>query len=177
MWCGLWVWAGFSFSFPTELCYGLLLAPSSLLLLLLILQVAELGLQDAVAFLPSFTDAQRSALLAAATVVVYTPQNEHFGIVPIEAMAAGKPVVACSSGGPKESIADGETGLLCDPTPAAFAAALGRLLEGGGKEATRMGKAARARVEAMFSRPAFGSTLDKYVRVLAGSQQPPARKP
>ena len=37
----------------------------------------------------SFTDAERGALLAAACAVVYTPTNEHFGIVPLEAMAAG----------------------------------------------------------------------------------------
>ena len=37
----------------------------------------------------SFTDAERGALLAAACAVVYTPMNEHFGIVPLEAMAAG----------------------------------------------------------------------------------------
>ena len=39
--------------------------------------------------LPSFSDVQRAALLAAATAVLYTPVNEHFGIVPLEAMAAG----------------------------------------------------------------------------------------
>ncbi len=43
--------------------------------------------------LPSFSDAQRSALLAAATAVLYTPVNEHFGIVPLEAMAAGLAVL------------------------------------------------------------------------------------
>lgn len=134
-------------------------------------QVAELQLGGLVAFLPSFSDAQRSALLAAAALVVYTPQHEHFGIVPIEAMAAGKPVLACRSGGPTESIADGETGLLCDPTPAAFAAALDRLLKSNAAEAARMGKAARARVEAMFSRPAFGATLDGYVRSLAAGKK------
>lgn len=76
----------------------------------------------------SFSDAQRSALLAAACAVVYTPANEHFGIVPLEAMAASRPVIACNSGGPTESIRDGETGFLCDPDPAAFAAAMAKLM-------------------------------------------------
>ncbi len=49
--------------------------------------------------------------------MLYTPQNEHFGIVPIEAMAAGRPVVACSSGGPLESVVEGVTGLLRKPEP------------------------------------------------------------
>ncbi len=42
-----------------------------------------------VMLIQSFTDAERGALLAAACAVVYTPMNEHFGIVPLEAMAAG----------------------------------------------------------------------------------------
>ena len=81
--------------------------------------------------LPSFTNEQRSALLAACVAVIYTPQNEHFGIVPLEAMAAGKPVIACSSGGPKESVLPGVTGFLSDPTPGHSAQAMGKLLVGG----------------------------------------------
>ena len=39
-------------------------------------------------------------------------------VIPVlEAMAAGKPVIACNSGGPVESIVDGITGILCEPTP------------------------------------------------------------
>jgi len=74
--------------------------------------------------LRSFSDEQRALLLAACTAVVYTPQHEHFGIVPLEAMAAGRPVVACDSGGPRETVVHDRTGLLCEPTPAAFADAL-----------------------------------------------------
>ena len=75
----------------------------------------------------SFTDAERSALLAAACAVVYTPTNEHFGIVPLEAMAAGRPVLACNSGGPKETVLHGRTGFLAEPQPKAFAAAMAQL--------------------------------------------------
>lgn len=75
----------------------------------------------------SFTDAERSALLAAACAVVYTPTNEHFGIVPLEAMAAGRPVLACNSGGPKETVLHGRTGFLAEPQPEAFASAMAQL--------------------------------------------------
>jgi alpha-1,3/alpha-1,6-mannosyltransferase len=74
--------------------------------------------------MPSFTDAERGALLAVCRAVVYTPQNEHFGIVPLEAMACARPVIACDSGGPLESIRPGVTGFLVKPGPDAFAAAM-----------------------------------------------------
>jgi hypothetical protein len=53
-------------------------------------------------------------LLQSAICVVYTPHREHFGIVPLEAMYAGSAVVAMRSGGPKETILDGVTGVLVD---------------------------------------------------------------
>ena len=86
----------------------------------------HLGLQ--VCMLPSFTDRQRAALLACCTALLYTPINEHFGIVPLEAMAAGRPVIACNSGGPKESILHLQTGYLCEPEAGSFAAAMRRIL-------------------------------------------------
>lgn len=60
--------------------------------------------------------------------VLFTPRNEDWGIVPIEGMAFGKPVVAVDRGGPAESIVHGETGYLCEPSPEAFADAMGWLL-------------------------------------------------
>lgn len=44
--------------------------------------------------------------------LLYTPANEHFGIVPIESMYLECPVIAISSGGPKETVSDGITGYL-----------------------------------------------------------------
>lgn len=110
---------------------------------------------------------QRALLLAAARAVLYTPQHEHFGIVPLEAMAAGRPVVACNSGGPTESVPDGRGGFLCDPTPAAWAEALEALLDS--KAAGKMGGAARAHVADAFSRGAFGERLDAHVHALANA--------
>ncbi|KAJ1472497.1 alpha-1,3-mannosyltransferase ALG2-like protein [Baffinella frigidus] len=75
----------------------------------------ELGVSAQVIFKQSFSDAERGALLGKAVAVVYTPVNEHFGIVPIEAMYSRRPVIACNSGGPTESILDGVTGFLCEP--------------------------------------------------------------
>ena len=59
--------------------------------------------------------------------LLFPSLNEDWGMTPIEAMGFGKPVVAVSQGGPTESIVDGETGLLVDPDPNAFADAMARL--------------------------------------------------
>jgi alpha-1,3/alpha-1,6-mannosyltransferase len=134
-------------------------------------ELAEsMGVSHLVLFMPSFTDQQRTLLLAACIAVIYTPAEEHFGIVPLEAMAAGRPVVACSSGGPLETVVQGQTGLLCEPTPPAFATAMARLLEPG--TAQEMGQQARKHVLASFSRQAFGDKLDRIALDLASRSQP-----
>ncbi|KAL4262179.1 Alpha-1,3/1,6-mannosyltransferase ALG2 [Pleurotus pulmonarius] len=57
-------------------------------------------------FVLNFTTSQRSALLTASSTLclLYTPANEHFGIVPVEGMLCGLPILACDSGGPIESV-------------------------------------------------------------------------
>ncbi|MDG4825207.1 glycosyltransferase [Asanoa sp. WMMD1127] len=58
------------------------------------------------------------------------PAHEDFGIVPVEAQAAGTPVVGLRRGGLCETVVDGETGFLVDSLdPAAYRAALARLPE------------------------------------------------
>jgi len=51
-----------------------------------------------ISFQPNVSNAQRSCLLSSASCLCYTPNREHFGIVPIEAMYAGTPVIAVNSG-------------------------------------------------------------------------------
>ncbi|MGZ7167645.1 MAG: glycosyltransferase [Halobacteriota archaeon] len=48
--------------------------------------------------------------------VVYTPIDEDFGLVPVEAQASGKAVVGVNEGGLRETVRNGETGLLVPPT-------------------------------------------------------------
>mmetsp|Transcript_3961 Transcript_3961/g.13925 ORF Transcript_3961/g.13925 Transcript_3961/m.13925 type:complete len:453 (+) Transcript_3961:129-1487(+) len=119
----------------------------------------ELGLERDVTFVKSFTDGERAEMLSGCCAVLYTPQNEHFGIVPLEAMAAGRPVVACNSGGPLETVVDGETGFTCDPTPRAFSEAMMRIGAMGAGELRAMGERARRHVSSKFSRRAFGDRL------------------
>jgi alpha-1,3/alpha-1,6-mannosyltransferase len=103
--------------------------------------------------------------------VLYTPQHEHFGIVPLEAMASGRPVVACNSGGPTESVPDGRGGFLAEPAPGPWADALEALLDA--KAAAAMGAAARQHVQDAFSRAAFGDKLDRHVHALANAARRP----
>lgn len=89
-------------------------------------------------------------------------QDEHFGIVPLEAMAAQKPVIACNSGGPVETIRHEVTGFLCDPTPLEFSKSMARLLADT-EMAAKMGKEARRHVTEKFSTKTFGEQLNRYV--------------
>lgn len=120
--------------------------------------VGELGLEHRVVFMKSFSDEQRLALLCGCCAVTYTPENEHFGIVPIETMAAGVPVIACDSGGPMESVVNGVTGYLVEPRPDAFAGAMRSVMKG-----EVDGAAARHRAAECFSRGAFGDALEDVV--------------
>jgi glycosyltransferase involved in cell wall biosynthesis/GT2 family glycosyltransferase len=68
-------------------------------------------------------------VLAASDVVVHPSHAESFGLAVLEAMAAGKPVVAAGTDGPRIMITDGETGMIVPVAdPGALASAVGRLL-------------------------------------------------
>ena len=123
------------------------------------------GLADVVELRRNVSEEERRQLFEGCAAVVYTPSFEHFGIVPLEAMAAARPVVAVARGGPCESVVHGETGWLCEPTAAAFAAAFAevqRLAQAG--ELRTRGAAARAHVERHFSLDGFGALLEEYVQ-------------
>ena len=130
-------------------------------------KVAKGGMGDVVTLKRNVSSDERRKLFASCAAVVYTPSYEHFGIVPLEAMEACRPVVAVGLGGPCESIVHGESGWLCEPTPAAFAAAFREVIE-----LNRMGllvergKAARRRVEQHFSLPLFGERLEAHLRAI-----------
>lgn len=78
--------------------------------------VQNLGLEDKVLFSSEEgSQEELKKLYFNAALYVFPSEKEDFGIVIIEAMGAGVPVVAWNSGGPKDIIVDGETGFLAKP--------------------------------------------------------------
>ena len=65
---------------------------------------------SAVAFRTNPTDHQLPDLYEGCTALLFTAFNEDSGLTPLEAMAAGRAVIAVNRGGPRESVADGATG-------------------------------------------------------------------
>jgi glycosyltransferase involved in cell wall biosynthesis/GT2 family glycosyltransferase len=101
-------------------------------------------------------------------LMVAPSRFESFGLVFVEAMAFGKPVIGTLSGGVPEVVADGETGLLVPPDDAgALSAAIIRMLSDKELRA-RMANAAWNRYHDLFSAGALGRrTLDWYRRIAA----------
>ncbi|KAJ1608783.1 glycosylphosphatidylinositol transamidase [Cryptosporidium canis] len=112
-------------------------------------------------FLRSISDSLRWSLLRKAIGLLYTPENEHFGMVPCEAMSVGTSVIACSSGGPTETIVHAKTGFLCEPDPDEFAIRMNELTKISRDDIERSvwSSACKERVSAMFSLDIFQNRL------------------
>jgi len=107
----------------------------------------DAGVADRVTFAGSMPADDLVALYADALAVVYTPFDEDFGYVTLEAFLSGKPVITASdSGGTLEFVVDGVNGFVCAPAPDAIAAAISRLAADA-QLAPRLGAAGRARAQ------------------------------
>jgi len=81
---------------------------------------AKLGLEDRVFFLEGLSNLEVQILFSRCLAVIFTPIREPFGIVALEAMAAGKPLIAVNEGGFTE-VVDDSCAFLVPPQPAAIA--------------------------------------------------------
>jgi glycosyltransferase involved in cell wall biosynthesis len=106
--------------------------------------IRDHALETRVTLLGAVDAATLVARLASCRSVVFPAFEEDFGLVTVEAFASSKAVITCrDSGGPAELVRDGESGLVCEPTPASLAAALARLAGDRGL-AERLGAGAAA---------------------------------
>ncbi|KAH6608234.1 hypothetical protein Trco_004547 [Trichoderma cornu-damae] len=117
-----------------------------------------------VLFLLSIPNAIKSRLLRAARLLVYTPSNEHFGIVPLEAMLARVPVLAANTGGPVETIRDSKTGWLRDPEDVdAWSNVMRSVLRTSDADLRRMGADGEKRVRSLFGRDNMALRLETSI--------------
>ncbi|EYT56339.1 glycosyl transferase [Leucobacter sp. UCD-THU] len=136
----------------------------------------ELGVADRVHLRGQVGRDRMPALLRSADAVICTPWYEPFGIVPLESMACGTPVIAAEVGGLRDSVIDGITGLHVPPHDAlAIAEAAARML---GDEPFRraLGTAGRGRVEARYTWAGVARQTESiYQRLLARERQQPGQ--
>lgn len=127
----------------------------------------QLHLEDRVHFRGDLSREQALQQIAGARVFCLASRREPFGLVILEAMALGTPVVATRTGGIPEIVQDGENGLLVEPgSPEQLAAAICRLLEDESL-AKALARNARERVQHSFTLERFAEDYRTlYHRVL-----------
>lgn len=123
--------------------------------------VAELGLSDRTLFVGRRDHTELPLYYAAADVCVVPSYYEPFGLVAIEAMASGTPVIASDVGGLKYTVVSEETGLLVPPREdAPLAEAIARIVANPDWR-HQLGHAGKTRVQAQFSWDSVADQLDQ----------------
>jgi D-inositol-3-phosphate glycosyltransferase len=128
---------------------------------------AESGVAGRVEFRGGVARTEVAPLLRSADAVVSVPWYEPFGIVPVEAMACGVPVVGSSVGGLIDTVVDGKTGLHVPPkAPKQLAAALRTLLDDPALR-RRFGDAGASRAAERYGHDQVAAaTLSAYRRLM-----------
>jgi D-inositol-3-phosphate glycosyltransferase len=129
--------------------------------------VRELGVADRVDFRGRVSRHEAPRLLRSADAVVCVPWYEPFGIVPLEAMACGVPVIGTAVGGLIDTVVHGLTGLHVPPRrPDAIVAAARTLLDDARLRA-ELGHAGAKRVRRLYTWPRTAeATLAAYRTVV-----------
>ena len=124
-------------------------------------EAARRGLADRVRFVGVVTGGDLLEYYRTADVFVMTGTTEGFGIVFLEALACGIPVVAAAAGGTRDALLDGDLGWLVNPAhPLETAAAIAAALASDPDHEPRCNpEFLRGRVEEAFGRPAFQERL------------------
>ncbi len=133
--------------------------------------VKRLGIGKSVRFLGYISDEERNRLYRLADAAVFPSRYEPFGIVALEAMSFGAPVIAARTGGFAEVIEHGRTGILFEPGDAlGLAVELSSLL-GSPQKREALGNAGRRLVASTYDwGPISEATLEVYREVVTGHQ-------
>lgn len=129
-----------------------------------------------VLFLLSVPDSFKATLLTSASLLVYTPLHEHFGIVPLEAMLTAVPVLAANEGGPTETVVDGKTGWLRDVNNVEdWTSIMESVLDGSIEPEVlmQMGEDGRKRVKELFSKEKMAASFEAEINsIMTGRRAP-----
>ncbi len=137
----------------------------------------ECGVADRVVFTGGIGHDTIPRLLRSADVVVCTPWYEPFGIVPLEAMACGVPVIAAAVGGLTDTVLDGGTGLHVPPRDPVALAEAARVLLGDPAMRAAYGAAGARRVRRWYSWDRVAAQTEAvYARLTDGSPGPGWRR-
>lgn len=123
-----------------------------------ILKLASKGIVE---FVGRVSDEELYKLYAQATGFIALAKDEDFGITPVEAMAAGTPVLAMKSGGFRESVVEGKTGVfVTDTKPETIAKAMKQIVN------TKWDKSVLQSQAAKFSKTAFRQNIRNFVTLV-----------
>lgn len=129
----------------------------------------KLSIQNDVVFRTNLSEEERLSVLARAVAVLYTPHGEHFGIVPVESMFLQTPVIACSDGGPTESVLHEQTGFLLDEDLQVWAERM-KILASDAPLRLKFGQRGKEHVQNLFGIEKFADDAQKLFAGLLKEQ-------
>ncbi|KAI6209345.1 Glycosyl transferase domain containing protein [Aphelenchoides besseyi] len=137
--------------------------------------------EDLIEFVVSPTEAKKFTLFRECDTTLYTPPNEHFGIVPIEALEQRRPVIVIDSGGPAETVIESVTGTkIAQPCGKLLADAMIEHMQRQSWEHLdddEKYEEQRKRFVRDFSAEGFGNRIDDAIRRMFPDTQLPIRLP
>jgi glycogen(starch) synthase len=130
-------------------------------------RIAEMGLEGRVRLAGHLNDRELKDLYSKAWVAAFPSSYEPFGIVALEAMATGVPCIVGNTGGLREVVSAGETGLVVEPNnPIVLADAIARLISNPDRAEAMAARAKRVALSEYSWSDIAGKTVAVYDEVL-----------